>query len=92
MNDHSIIDFVKAGLKSMKLNEVAYLLVQKEEHGGMYHKGKLQGLRSEDEIKTLFNQVNSNDPIYMKLTLTSIKRNPKGPSQDASYEEKMKFY
>ena len=28
----------------------------------------------------------------MKLTLTSIKRNPKGPSQDASYEEKMKFY
>lgn len=69
--------------------EVAYLRLTPKAHNDMYHTSSLSLIRSPEEKAQILADVGPD--IYIKMTVTNIKRDPKC-GQHASWPEKLKFY
>lgn len=89
LSDQSFHDFLRTTLLTMKKGEVVYLKIGEETHAGLYHNSKMSIIRSAEEKQKILSVVGPD--IYMKLSLTNIKRDPKC-EQQAPWSDRIQFY
>lgn len=89
MSDPGFHDFLKTAFYTMIKGEVAYLKLGPEAHNEIYHTSRCSFIRTDKEKAQILADVGST--IYIKVSLTNIKRDPKC-SQHASWPDKLKFF
>jgi len=87
MTDFRYHDFLKEAFKTMRKNEVAWIVLEESAHRGMYHASYKHCLRRTEEEKAKI-EAAIGENIYMRLNVESIGRNPVTPNFDSSIEER----
>jgi len=89
MSDTRYHDFLRTAFLTMKKGEIAWIKLNETQHRNMYHQANLQYQRTQEEKDAMTAAVGPT--IYIKVTLLSIKRDPKC-EQTASWEKKVKYF
>ena len=75
MADTRYHEFLRLTFLTMKKGEIAWVKLAESEHRGMYHQANLQYQRTQEEKDAMTAAVGPT--IYIKVTVLSIKRDPK---------------
>lgn len=89
MNDPAFHDFLRTTLITMRKGEVVFVRISEETHAGIYHNSQMSTIRSAQEKQQIRSSVGPD--IYMKLSLTNIKRDPKC-EQHAPWQDRILFF
>ena len=89
MNDASYHDFLRLAFFQMRKGEVAYIKVGPSQHVSMYHNRNLSLQKTQEEKDAMKATVGQD--IFIKVTVTNIKRDPTCDAK-ATWEEKVIFF
>lgn len=73
----------------MRKGEVAFIKLKEEAHRGIYNDQNLSSIRSKEEKEQIKSSVGPD--IYIRISLTNIKRDPKCDVQ-ASWSKKLEYF
>ena len=89
MNDQSFHEFYRHSIFTMRKGEVSFLKLTPAAHHNMFRSCGQSFHRTPEEKEQIRQSVGPD--IYIKVTITNIKRDPKCDTQ-APWEEKIQFF
>lgn len=89
MSDERYHDFLRHAFLTMRKNEICFLRITPASHKNIYHATNLSMQRTEAERERMRTTVGPD--IFIKVTVTNIKRDPMCDAR-APWEEKFAFY